>query len=133
MVVGACLATTLNIARVTVADPPQGAVVGWGRQVVAADLSHGFTAIAAGDLHSLALNTDGSITAWGSNEYGQSDVPAPNIGFVAVATLADHSLGLKATGSIAAWGINAHGQTDVPTPNADFYRNRGGQPSQFRP
>ncbi|MCK4343204.1 MAG: hypothetical protein KAY37_15940, partial [Phycisphaerae bacterium] len=38
---------------------------------------------------------DGSIVAWGCNDYGQCDVPAPNTDFVAVAGGWWHSLGLK--------------------------------------
>ena len=38
----------------------------------------------------------GSIVAWGLNDAGQTDVPAPNSGFVAVAAGGDNSLGLKA-------------------------------------
>jgi hypothetical protein len=38
----------------------------------------------------------GSIVAWGNNEVGQCNVPAPNSGFVAVAGGTWHSLGLKA-------------------------------------
>ena len=44
--------------------------------------------------------------AWGNNDYGQCDVPAPNADFVAVAGGDDHSLGLKSDGTIVAWGDN---------------------------
>jgi hypothetical protein len=43
----------------------------------------------------LAQDGHGSIVAWGSNYYGQCNVPAPNTDFVAVAGGGDHSLGLK--------------------------------------
>ena len=54
-----------------------------------------FVAVAAGDYHSLGLKADGSIAAWGWNDYGQCNVPAPNTDFVAVAAGYDHSLGIK--------------------------------------
>ncbi|MCK4342147.1 MAG: hypothetical protein KAY37_10555 [Phycisphaerae bacterium] len=38
---------------------------------------------------------DGSIVAWGYNNYGQCDVPAPNTDFVALAGGEGHSLGIK--------------------------------------
>ena len=79
-----------------------------------------FVAIAAGSSHSLGLKADGSIVAWGDNEYGQCDVPSPNSGFVAIAAGSSHSLGLKADGSIVAWGRNEFGQCNVPQPNAGF-------------
>ncbi len=69
----------------------------------------------------------GCIVAWGWNEDGQCDVPAPNADFVAVAGDVWHSLGLKSDGTIVAWGWNYHGQCDVPAPNADFVAVAGGQ------
>jgi hypothetical protein len=77
-------------------------------------------ALAGGWYHSLGLKADGSIIAWGYNDYGQCDVPAPNGDFVAVAGGYSHSLGLKADGSIVAWGSNDYGEGDVPAPNAGF-------------
>ena len=70
--------------------------------------------------HSLGLKSDGTIVAWGSNGYGQCDVPAPNADFVAVVGGLLHSLGLKSDGTIVAWGYNDDGQCDVPAPNAGF-------------
>ena len=80
----------------------------------------GFTAIAAGEYHSLGLKTDGSIVAWGDNGYGQCNVPSPNTGFTAIAAGGYHSLGLKQDGSIVAWGWNRCGQCTVPSPNTGF-------------
>jgi hypothetical protein len=58
-------------------------------------------AVATGLLvNSIVVGQDaGAIVAWGSNYYGQCNVPAPNSGFVAVAAGGNHSLGLKANGS----------------------------------
>jgi alpha-tubulin suppressor-like RCC1 family protein len=66
------------------------------------------------------VKSDGSIVAWGDNEYGQCNVPAPNNGFVAVAAGDSHSLGLKADGAIVAWGQNNYGQCDIPAPDSGF-------------
>jgi alpha-tubulin suppressor-like RCC1 family protein len=70
----------------------------------------------AGEDHSLGLKADGSIVAWGRNQEGQCNVPAPNTGFVAVAAGYDHSMGLKADGSIVAWRRDRN----VPAPNMGF-------------
>ncbi|MGB2984339.1 MAG: FG-GAP-like repeat-containing protein, partial [Phycisphaerae bacterium] len=93
-----------------------GSIVGRGTQVVGADLSADFIAVAGGDQHSLGLKTDGSVVAWGYNRYGQCDVPAPNTDFVDVAAGVGHSLGLRADGWIVAWGGNYEGQYDVAGP-----------------
>ena len=96
-----------------------GEIVAWGdRKLPDQPLTN--LAQIAGGFHSLGLKTDGSIVAWGGNDYGQLDVPAPNTGFVAVAASGLLSLGLKYDGSIVAWGRNDYGQLDIPAPNTDF-------------
>jgi len=79
-------------------------------------MSSGFTAIAASGFHSLGLKDDGSVAAWGDNNYGQCNVPDPNV-FIGIAAGGWHSLGLKDDGSVAAWGYNGEGQCNVPDPN----------------
>ena len=65
------------------------AIVAWGDnasgQCAVPAPNAGFTAIAAGYLHSLGLKADGAIVAWGYNDLGQCDVPQPNTGFTAIA------------------------------------------------
>ena len=56
---------------------------------------------------------------WGSNDFGQLDVPEPNSGFVSVTCGADFSLGLKDDGSIVAWG-NYGPICNEPEPNAGY-------------
>jgi hypothetical protein len=80
----------------------------------------GFVAVAAGGYHSLGRKSDGTVVAWGRNDYGQCDVPAPNSGFVAVSGGDCHSLGLKSDGTVVAWGRNDYGQCEVPAPNSGF-------------
>ena len=53
-----------------------------------------FVAIAAGGRHSLALKSDGSLAAWGNNDYGQTNVP-PGNDFVAIAAGYLHSLAIQ--------------------------------------
>jgi hypothetical protein len=69
-----------------------------------------------------AALTSSEIIAWGdsSYQYGQLDVPDPNLDFVAVAAGGLHGLGLKSDGSVVTWGRNESGQGDVPAPNTDF-------------
>ena len=103
-----------------------GSIVGWGSQVVGVDLSGDFISVKGGRDHGPGLKADGSVVAWGNNNYGQCDVPEPNSDFLSVAAGQHHSLGLKADGSIAAWGRNEYGQCNVPEPNEDFVAVGGG-------
>ena len=84
-----------------------------------------FIAIAAGDMHSIALRSDGSLVASGANIDGQCDVPAGN-GFTAISAGGYHSLALKSDGSLAAWGNNYYGQCTVPAGNTFTAITAGG-------
>lgn len=86
------------------------------------------TDIAAGSYHSLSLNREGQVLAWGYNGHGQlgrgdtsppSDFQADYVTnvsrVVAVAAGGDydrkgHSLALDADGNVWSWGHNAYGQ-----------------------
>jgi len=100
--------------------------------VAIASLS-GITALAAGDYHSLALKSDGTVWAWGLNTNGQvgngtlieasQPVQVSGLsGITAIATGKSHSLALKSNGTVWAWGLNANGRlgdgttTDRSTP-----------------
>ncbi len=82
-------------------------------------------AVAGGWAHSLALDADGQVWAWGVNSYSQlgysSNGPAfapklvaglPRI--VAISAGGYHSLALGADGSVWAWGQNLNGQVGIP-------------------
>ncbi len=75
--------------------------------------------VAAGEGHSLALKTNGTVYAWGDNEYGQIGQPEwisiPKqieglSGIVQIATRGDHSFALKSDGTVYAWGYNEDGE-----------------------
>lgn len=93
----------------------------------------GFSAIATGDSHAVALKADGSLWAWGGNDDGQvgdggSSSELCNkmqfgggstcrtspiqigTGFVAIAAGGSHALAVKADGTLWAWGGNDSGQ-----------------------
>ena len=86
-------------------------------------------ALAAGDFHSLALRSDGTVAAWGYNFFGEvgdntttnRQVPvAVNAAagvsalygktVVAIAAGGSHSLALCSNGTVAAWGYNGDGE-----------------------
>jgi hypothetical protein len=71
-------------------------------------------AVAAGGDHSLALRDDGTVIAWGNNDYGQVTVPADATRIVAIGGGGNHSLALRDDGTVIGWGDDESGQTDVP-------------------
>jgi len=90
------------------------------------------TALAAGGKHSLVLKRDGTVWAWGSNEFGQiggrlensatpvqicqNEIPDSQVcahyldQVIAIAAGNSHSLALKRDGTVWAWGNNNFGQ-----------------------
>jgi hypothetical protein len=84
------------------------------------------TAIACGNDHSLALNSDSTVWAWGLGQYGQLGdgnfyttgnrgvaTPVQVSGLTAVTAIAGgyfHSLALKSDGTVWTWGWGAFGQ-----------------------
>ena len=69
--------------------------VSWGfLKFDARDFDRPFTSIAAGSYHTLALKADGTVTAWGSDDSGESTVPAGLGGVNAVGAGNSHSLAL---------------------------------------
>ena len=78
-------------------------------------------AIASGAEHSLALLNDGTVMAWGNNEYGQlgngatknSTTPVHVQGLTQVTAIAaggNHSVALTEDGTVFTWGENEYGQ-----------------------
>jgi hypothetical protein len=81
----------------------------------------GATAVAGGTLHSLALKTDGTVWAWGWNDFGQLGDgttllrrrPVQVVGLTGVKAIAAGpyaSMALKTDGTVWAWGWNGFGQ-----------------------
>jgi len=81
------------------------------------------TALEAGQDHSLALKSDGTVWAWGGNDFGELGVGTSGSGITlmprrintlsgitAIDTFATHSLALKSDGTVWAWGGNSYGQ-----------------------
>lgn len=90
-----------------------------------------FTAITSGDLHSCALDNNGSAHCWGSSASGQlgsggggaSSVPAPVTGgltFVSITGGRSHTCARTFAGAVYCWGSNASGQLGDGTTSARF-------------
>ncbi len=73
--------------------------------------------ISGGALHSLALQSDDTVAAWGNNGLGQTTIPSDLTAYLvqAVAGGSYHSLALQTNGVVRAWGYAGLGQTTVPS------------------
>ena len=70
--------------------------------------------VSAGVLHSVVLKSDGTVSAFGTNVSGQTNVPAGLNNIVAVSAGGYHTLALKSDGTVVAWGSNSQGQSSIP-------------------
>jgi alpha-tubulin suppressor-like RCC1 family protein len=81
----------------------------------------GVTAIAAGDMHTVALIGDGTVVAWGRDREGQTAIPADLSGVTAIAAGVFHTVALRRDGTMVAWGSDRNGQvTGIPTTTPPF-------------
>ncbi|MBI5376331.1 MAG: hypothetical protein HZA77_12930 [Candidatus Schekmanbacteria bacterium] len=76
-----------------------------------------WVSIAAGDTHSLALKSDGTLWAWGSNLFiGTINISTTpirvdvNNDWVSFDAGGSHHIALQSDGSLWAWGYNAYGE-----------------------
>jgi alpha-tubulin suppressor-like RCC1 family protein len=85
----------------------------FGQCIIPAAATSGVSAIAGGDLHTIALK-NGGVLAWGYNDQGQCDIPVDaQSGVTAIAGGSYHSIALK-DGAVLAWGRNYVGQCNIP-------------------
>ena len=62
-----------------------------------------YTQLTAGTQHSCALDSDGVVVCWGSNEYGQLAVP-PDERMTEIEAARFYTCGLRTNGSAVCWG-----------------------------
>ena len=79
-----------------------------------ASAANPFPFISAGTLHSVVLTSAGTVSAFGTNHDGQTNVPAGLANVVAVSAGGYHTMALKSDGTVAAWGNNFASQSTVP-------------------
>ncbi len=76
-----------------------------------------FRNISIGNYHTLVIKNDGSLIAWGWNEYAQSTIlsfpPDEKLYMVSAGEL--HSLALTDKGNVFVWGDNSRKQMEIPS------------------
>lgn len=82
-------------------------------QFVRPPLTQEVVAVAAGAYHSMVLLADGTVVAWGPENFGQSRVPPDLRDVVMIAAGSITSVALRADGTVVAWGDPA--RATVPT------------------
>lgn len=95
-------------------------LVAWGGSAPLPSPNTGFLSASVSTSHGLAINADGSVTAWGNNFDGQCNVPVGLSNAVMVKAGNRYSLALDSSGKIWAWGYNGNGQLNLPSPNSGF-------------
>ncbi|MCL2838421.1 MAG: leucine-rich repeat domain-containing protein [Oscillospiraceae bacterium] len=97
-------------------------------------------AISAGDMHNLALLSNGTVRVWGSQTTSLSPINVLHqngsalTGITAISAGLNHNLALRNTGEVVAWGSNMQGQLgngqtsdwNVFTDRANYVVNVGG-------
>ena len=117
-------------AKSLVLESTNVSIVTWGRNVegqrsLPPSLANArVVAVSPGTYHSLALKSDGTVSAWGAGEtnsvpsdgiqVGQSMVPPGLANVAAISAGVYHSLALRSNGTVVAWGSNDNNQTNVP-------------------
>ena len=79
-----------------------------------------WASVSAGDKYSLAIQDDGTLWAWGKNDFGQlgnggivAKTPikvGEGTNWASVSAGGSHTLAIKADGTLWAWGANTYGQ-----------------------
>ncbi|MCP4753859.1 MAG: hypothetical protein GY866_23490 [Proteobacteria bacterium] len=98
-----------------------------------------FTWGSRGGWHTLGLKADGSIWAWGNNQYGQLGVGTdalkisptelfPNTlsKWKSISAGAEYSLAVRFDGTLWAWGINSRGQLGLGTQDSELVPRQVG-------
>lgn len=99
--------------------------------------------VVAGCNHNVVINSDGTLWAWGRNDYGQLGVgttvdhPAPvQVGtgtdWQTIAAGGFHTVAIKSDGTLWAWGHNVNGQLGDGSTTYQFSPIRVGTDSNWQ-
>lgn len=117
---------------------PQMALVGWGNNAIrvsAMPVGTGFSRLATGEGHSLAVRPDGTVASWdGMGTYSPLDVPPDLQNVVGVSAGLDYwieniiySVAVKSDGTVAMWGVTQDGSLAPPAGLTDVFSVSAGR------
>jgi alpha-tubulin suppressor-like RCC1 family protein len=98
-------------------------IASWGVDVPAG-LSN-VVAVSAGYRHGLALASNGTVTGYGDDSFGETDTPSGLSNVVDVAAGGDYSIALKTDGTVVGWGyaLPPDGLTNLLTVSAGTFHS----------
>ena len=91
-----------------------GSVTNWTGVSGVAAIPGAAIAISAGYSHQLILRPDGTVSAFGTDAFGESDVPPQATNVVSVAAGDAYSIAVRSDGSVIGWGNNQNSVTNIP-------------------
>lgn len=106
------LASRLSAGTYAAFITDSGGVLYGTRQVYVPDQGRKAVSVASSGRHTVVLHSDGRVSAFGDNSYGQCDVGSwTNIVMISVGRY--HTVGLTDSGTVLAVGKNAYGECSV--------------------
>jgi len=70
--------------------------------------------VSSGSSHACKIAFDLTLSCWGSNQYGQLDIPADLGPVRAVSAGSNHTCAIKVSSEVKCWGSNEFGQAETP-------------------
>lgn len=113
--------TCNNVQYVYLGLKSDRTIAGWG--VDASAGSNNIVAVSAGYRHGLALASNGTVTGYGDDSFGETDTPSGLSNVVDVAAGGDYSIALKTDGTVTGWGyaLPPDGLTNLLTVSAGTF------------
>jgi alpha-tubulin suppressor-like RCC1 family protein len=98
-------------------------IAGWGVDVPTG--TSNIVAVSAGYRHGLALASNGTVTGYGDDSFGETDTPSGLSNVVDVAAGGDYSIALKTDGTVNGWGyaLPPDGLTNLLTVSAGTFHS----------
>src|SRR5687768_17783328 len=88
---------------------PVGQLVSWGRLTMPPiSPDEKFVAVATGNVHTMVLKEDGTVTGWGGSGgvFGAANIPAAVSNVVSLVAAGSDTIALRSDGTLVGWGQN---------------------------